>query len=108
MTEEKKQYGSEIGKVLWFDRKIGYGFIKVVSETENKGKELFSHYSQLVSDNPRKYLLPDETVSLDIEHNPEEEEKKRYSCKNITGVFGSTLMCDSEKYYYKVLIKRTS
>ena len=40
MTEEK-----EIGNVLWFDQKKGFGFLKIITpETEHLNKEIFVHF----------------------------------------------------------------
>ena len=105
MTEENKMYGDEIGKVIWFDRRKGYGFIRVISETENKDKEVFCHYSKIVSESPYKKLMPGECVSLNVTHDPNAEEKKQYSSEEVSGLFGTELLCDSN-YNYKVFPKR--
>ena len=59
MTEEKT-HGKEIGKVIWFDHKKGYGFIHIISDTENSNKDVFCHYSSYMDGTiqPFAYLLP--------------------------------------------------
>lgn len=98
---------SEIGKVVWFDRKKGFGFVKVVDpQSQLFEKELFIHYSSIYCDNSFKILFPGETVSLDAEKNPEKGEgQKEYLTSNVRGVFGSRLMIDNERYMFKVIRK---
>ena len=104
MTEDTS-YGDEIGKVIWFDRRLGYGFIHII-QGEHKSKDVFCHYSNIQSESPYKRLIPGECVSLTIIENPEEEENKRFSSKDVTGIFGTELMCENEKYIYKIVTKR--
>ena len=91
---------SEIGKVVWFDRKKGFGFVKVVDpQSEIFEKELFIHYTSIQCENSFKILYPGETVSLDVEKNPEQgDDQKEY-------LFGSSLMVDNERYIFKVIRK---
>ena len=98
---------SEIGKVVWFDRKKGFGFVKVVDpQSQLFKKELFIHYSSIKCENSFKILFPGETVSLDAEKNPEQGEgQKEYLTSNVRGVFGSPLMIDNERYMFKVIRK---
>lgn len=98
---------NEIGKVLWFDRKKGFGFVKVVNpQSDIFEKELFIHYSSILCENSFKILYPGETVSLDVEKNPEQgENQKEYLTSNVRGVYGSTLMVDNERYIFKVIRK---
>lgn len=105
MTEDKQDFGNEIGKVEWFDRRLGYGFIHIL-KGEYKGTDVFCHYSNIQSNSPYKRLIPGECVSLIITENPEEEGNKRLSSSSVTGIFGSELMCDSDRYIYKVMSKR--
>ena len=102
MTEDNK----EIGKVIWFDRKKGFGFIRVISSTENKDREVFCHYSKIESESPYKKLIPGECVSLIVEFNSEAEENKQYSSTSITGPFGTELMCDNNTHNYKIYPKK--
>ena len=40
---------SEIGQVVWFDRKKGFGFVKIVNpESELFEKELFIHFTFII------------------------------------------------------------
>ena len=98
---------SEIGKVVWFDRKKGFGFVKVVDpQSEIFEKELFIHYTSIQCENSFKILYPGETVSLDVEKNPEQgDDQKEYLTSNVRGVFGSSLMVDSDRYIFKVIRK---
>tara|TARA_Y100000389_G_scaffold176470_1_gene188009 strand:- start:332 stop:649 length:318 start_codon:yes stop_codon:yes gene_type:complete len=105
MTEDTT-YGNEIGKVIWFDRRLGYGFIHII-QGDHIDKEVFCHYSNIQSESPYKRLIPGECVSLTIVENPEEkDENKRLSSNNISGLFGSELMCENNKYIYKIVTKR--
>ena len=96
-----------IGKVVWFDRKKGFGFVKVVDpQSEIFEKELFIHYSSIQCENSFKILYPGETVSVDVEKNPEQgEDQKEYLTSNVRGVFGTSLMVDNERYIFKVIRK---
>lgn len=98
---------SVIGQVIWFDRKKGFGFLKVVDpNSELVDKELFIHYSSIQCTSDFKFVYPGETVSVDVEKNPQEGEgQKEYLTSNLRGVFGSNLMIDNEKYMFKVIRK---
>ena len=100
---------SEIGQVVWFDRKKGFGFVKVVNpESKLFEKEVFIHYTSIQCDNSFKILYPGETVSMDVEKNPDQGEgQKEYLVSNVRGVFGSPLMIDNERYIFKVIRKST-
>lgn len=97
---------TEVGKVNWFDRTKGYGFIRIISDTSNKEKEVFVHYTGITSEVPYKKLYPGECVSLEVVVNEEAEESKRFSATNVTGLFGTQLLCESDEYVYKVIRKR--
>jgi len=49
------------GKVKWFDPKKGYGFI-----TQDEGKDLFVHFSEIRSDDDYKSLDQNQAVSFDV------------------------------------------
>lgn len=100
-------FGSEIGKVLWFDRKKGYGFVKLINpESENTGKDVFVHYSSINCDSDFKVLYPGETVSIDVEKNTDDSSDKEFNTSNVSGVYGTSLMVDNEDFMYKVIQKK--
>ena len=67
MNKNENNFGSEIGCVLWFDQKKGYGFIKnITPNSENNGKEIFFHFTGINSVNTFKKVYPGEYVSFDI------------------------------------------
>ena len=75
-------------------------------DTSNKEKEVFVHYTGITSEVPYKKLYPGECVSLEVVVNEEAEESKRFSATNVTGLFGTPLLCESDEYVYKVIRKR--
>ena len=106
MTEEMK-VGNEVGNVIWFDQKKGFGFVKIITpNSEYLGKEIFVHFSSIQSENTFKKLFPGENVSLDVEKNPDESSNKEYISKNVTGLYGSLLMVDNQTYQFKVIRRR--
>lgn len=110
MTEESNtppSYGSEIGNVLWFDQKKGFGFIKIMTpSSEYLDREVFVHYTNINSVNTFKKLYPGENVSLNVVKNTEENNGKEYICQNVSGLLGSQLLVDNENYVIKVIKKR--
>ncbi len=111
MTEEtstEKAIGNEVGNVIWFDQKKGFGFIKIITpESEYLEKEVFVHYSSVNSENRFKKLYPGENVSLNVIKNTSENTNgKEYICDNVTGLYGSPLLVDLPNFIIKVIRKR--
>ena len=102
------EFGSEIGQVLFFDHKKGWGFIKIIkSSNEYEGKDIFTHFSSINCVNEFKKIHPGEYVSLDVEENPgEKDDSKKLQSKNVTGLFGNQLLIDNKDHIYRVIKKR--
>ena len=98
---------NEIGQVVWFDRKKGFGFVKIVNpESELFEKELFIHFTSIQCESSFKILYPGETVSMDVEKNPDQNEgQKEFLVSNVSGIYGSPLMVDNDRYIFKVIRK---
>ena len=92
-------FGPHIGQVRWFDKKKGFGFIKIISEEQNS-TDVFFHFSDIQSQN-YKVLFPGEFVSMNLG-----EREGKQVCKNITGVYGLSLLTDNEEYHYRITPKR--
>ena len=85
-----------IGQVKWFNNKAGYGFITVYSEGEQKGKDIFTHYSGIrVTNSQYKYLIQGEYVEFDLIKST--NDKHEFQSVNITGVLSGPLMCETRK-----------
>jgi len=109
MTEETtNNYGTEVGNVIWFDQKKGFGFIRIINpDSEYHLKELFVHYTSIESLNRFKKLYPGENVSLIVSKNTGEvTEGKEFVTSNITGLYGSTLLVDNPDYFVKIIRRR--
>ena len=107
-TNTNTNYGSEVGKVVWFDQKKGYGFIKVVGpESEYSSKEIFFHFTSIQSTNTFKKVYPGEYVSFNVVKNDEEvKEGREVKCDNITGVYGDKLLIDNDDFIIKAIKKK--
>lgn len=84
-----------IGQVKWFNVKAGYGFITVVSPTnEHKGKDIFVHYSALTVENSLyRYLVQGEYVEFQLVKP--ESDKYELHAATVSGLFGGTIMCEN-------------
>ena len=88
------------GRVQWFNRKRGYGFILVIDPGDHENKEYFCHYSNINTDN-YKTLYPGEYVSFSLDKN----EKEQVVCVNISGINNGPLLIDNETHTIRVIPK---
>ena len=89
--EQSPNFGQYIGNCKWFNSRIGYGFVTVVSDGDKKGKDIFVHHTGLKPKNSNfRTLSKGEYISLDVE-----EGTNGLQGVNITGVLGGPLMCDN-------------
>ena len=91
-TEHKERIvGSELGQVKWFDNKLGYGFVSVLTNS-HKGTDIFVHQTNI---NPLeteyRTLMKGEYISLNI------SEDDKIQALNVTGVLGGSLRCDEPR-----------
>jgi CspA family cold shock protein len=88
VTEPK--VGAYIGQCKWFNDSLGYGFLTVVSNSDQKGKDIFVHHSAIKPLNSNyKSLKKGEYVNFDIVKGDNGEQ-----ASNVTGVGGGALICD--------------
>ena len=82
-----------IGQVKWFNNKAGYGFI-TVSSGEQKGKDIFIHYSAIrVINSQYKYLVQGEYVEFSLVRSTSADHE--YQAIEVSGISGGSLMCES-------------
>jgi cold shock CspA family protein len=90
---------SFVGQVKWFNNRLGYGFITIISECEQKNLDIFVHQQHITpKTSDYRALQQGEYVSFQLgtaDTNTEGEAVKHANqAVNVTGVFGGTLMCD--------------
>ena len=91
MSEVEREIGSDLGQVKWFDNKLGYGFITVLSDN-HKGSDIFVHQTNVHPiQSEYRTLNKGEYVSLNVST----DEKKQ--AVNVTGVLGGSLRCDEPR-----------
>ena len=84
------------GMIKWFNSKSGFGFITVYSDNEYKGNDIFVHYSAIRSTNSQyKYLVQGEYVDFDLA--PSESGDHKFVARDVAGVFGGPIMCETRK-----------
>lgn len=93
-----------LGQVKWFNNKTGYGFVTVVSDSPNKGKDIFAHYSNLkIEKSQYKYLIQGEYIQFDLVKP--DKGTHEFHAVNMTGVCGGGLLCEVR---YEVSQERTT
>lgn len=91
MSSQERVIGTLLGQVKWFDNKLGYGFITVLSE-ENHGDDIFVHQTNVhPMQSEYRTLMKGEYVSLNIS-----TDDKRQAL-DVTGVLGGSLRCDEPR-----------
>lgn len=84
------------GCVKWFNNKAGYGFISVKENTNDEPTDIFVHHSSIAVDkNQYKYLVTGEYVSFNIEKIEDNNNKHNKQAKNVKGIDGGLLMCET-------------
>jgi cold shock CspA family protein len=82
-----------LGRVKWFNNKVGYGFVSV-TEGDHVGTDIFVHHSVIqVTDQQYRYLVQGEYVELEV--TVVEGGKYEYQAKLVMGVRGGKLMCET-------------
>lgn len=84
------------GRVKWFNKKSGYGFISVCGDSDYKDKEIFAHFSAVHGkDDQYKYLVQGEYVEFEVTQS--KGEKHEFQAASISGVLGGQTMCDTHR-----------
>ena len=82
-----------IGMVKWFNKKQGYGFIRVLNGQYNK-QDIFVHFSSIRNKATEyKYLVQGEYVECLIEKS--NKEGHEYVAVDITGIYEGVLLCET-------------
>ena len=98
-TNLKMLSGIHTGQVKWFNRRRGYGFIKIIQSRENEedttesfiGKDVFVHQSHI---KPQKSSYRSLEQNEYVELGLSVDEKNVTQAVNVTGILGGSLLCD--------------
>lgn len=82
------------GRVKWFNKSQGYGFITAM-EGEHKGDDIFVHHSKLtVGTDQFRYLVEGEYILF--KWSPSDSNNNHeWQATDVTGVCGGKLMCET-------------
>lgn len=85
--------GRVIGRVKWFNKKQGYGFICLL-DGEHANKDIFVHFSSIRNKATEyKYLVQGEYVECIIEKS--NKDGHEYVAIDITGIYENILLCET-------------
>lgn len=83
--------GKTIGRLKWFNNKVGYGFI---TTCDDKASDVFVHHSQIVVNTQQyKYLVEGEYVHFTLSDSSNTEHK--HLATEVSGINGGKLMCET-------------
>jgi cold shock CspA family protein len=85
------------GCVKWFNNKAGYGFITLLTG-EMAETDIFVHHSSItIKGSHYKYLVQGEYVSIQVINCKLEDPnaKHEFQAKDVTGILGYNLMCET-------------
>ena len=86
-----------LGRVKWFNNKVGYGFI-TATNGDMSGSDIFVHHSKVnVSSEQYKYLVQGEYVEFSVEKT--EGGSHEYQAGNVSGINGGKLMCETRNEF---------
>jgi cold shock CspA family protein len=91
-----------VGCVRRFNRKLGYGFISVISAGDHQGEDIFVHQSsiKLGNSNRPRMLFIGECVEFSI--GPSGKPEHPTQAINVGGFNGNSLMCDNSSIIFRM------
>ena len=99
--------GLHTGQVKWFNRRRGYGFIKILRSQNTDdtyvGKDVFVHQSHITPKQSTYRTLEDNEY---VEFGLSLDEKNTTQAVNVTGIMNGTLLCDAHAERQKYLSKK--
>jgi len=99
VNEQQKKDDTFVGQVKWFNNRLGYGFITIITPGEHLMDDIFVHQQHI---NPKssdyRSLQQGEYVSFQLGVADSDAEAHNDGYPNqaiaVTGVFGGSLLCD--------------
>ena len=99
--------GLHTGQVKWFNRRRGYGFIKILRSQNTDdtyvGKDVFVHQSHITPKQSTYRTLEDNEY---VEFGLSLDEKNTTQAVNVTGIMDGTLLCDAHVDRQKYLSRK--
>ena len=99
--------GLHTGQVKWFNRRRGYGFIKILRSQNTDdtyvGKDVFVHQSHITPKQSTYRTLEDNEY---VEFGLSLDDKNTTQAVNVTGIMNGTLLCDAHAERQKFLSKK--
>lgn len=84
-----------IGRVKWFNTKVGYGFI-TVTDGSRSGTDVFVYHNSINVENQQyKYLVQGEYVEFDLVKS--ESGNHEWQADRVSGIKGGKLMCETRR-----------
>lgn len=100
---DRETVGTHTGQVKWFNDRLGYGFITLCSENQDKPDVFVHHTSVRPISSKFNSLRKGEYTSFNLSHGQQGPQ-----AVDVTGFGGGTLMCDVTpvRRMYQDMIKR--
>lgn len=90
-TQNERIVGEHQGQVKWFDTKLGYGFITVLTG-DHIGTDIFVHQTNVFPlTSEYRTLSKGEYICLNISKDD------KLQALNVTGICGGSLRCDEPR-----------
>ncbi len=90
-TSPSVAQGKSLGRVKWFNNKVGYGFI---TTCDDEAMDVFVHHSNVqVGEQQYKYLVEGEYVHFTLTTSNNTEHK--HLATEVSGINGGKLMCET-------------
>lgn len=84
------------GRVKWFNKNSGYGFITAV-DGDHCDEDIFVHHSALTVEKDQfRYLVDGEYVSFVWSNSGKESEGRKWQASSVTGVCSGPLLCETQ------------
>ena len=95
MSDGENEVTRYTGRVKWFNKRSGYGFV-TVTDRDRVGEDVFVHHSGLhVAVEQYRYLVQGEYVSFDVRET--EGDKYKWQAWGVRGVHEGMLMCETQQ-----------